>query len=157
MHTLHALEFNLFMPLYSYYYMNQTKPGQGCLSCCMALVACLQSPLWCHLITGAGCCGLAEMFTQGWPIWHSLRPYPWLQEKMALRTKHLWVSAWINTLLSGFVFSGSNCFWTEAMGLILPSHRYYTLWPLGCVISCGGEAHGVYSFPVFVQFWSHRQ
>lgn len=122
MHTLHALEFNLFMQLHSYYYMNQTKPGQGCLSCCMALVACLQSPLWCHLITGAGCCGLAEMFTQGWHIWHSLRPYLWLQEKMALSTKQLWVSAWINPLLSGFVFSGSNCFWTEAMALILPSH-----------------------------------
>lgn len=157
MHTLHALEFNLFMPLYSYYYMNQTKPGRGCLWCCVALVVCLPSTLWCHLTTGTGCCGVTEMFTQGWHTWHSLRPYPWQWEKMALSTKHLWVSAWINPLLSGFVFSGSDLFWTEAMRLILPSHWYYTLWTLRCVISGGGEAHGVCSFPVPVQPWSCRQ
>lgn len=157
MPTLHALEFNLFMPLYSYYYMSRTKPGQGCLWCCVASVACLPSTPCCHLTTGAGCCGVAEMFTQGWHIWHSLRPYPWQREKMALSTKRLWVRAWVNPLLSGFVFSGSNLFWTESMGLILPSHRYYTLWPLECVISYGGEVHGVCFFLVPVQPWSHQQ
>lgn len=144
-----------------YYYINQTKPGQGFLWCCVALVVFLVSTPWCHLTTGTGCCGVAEMFTQGWHTCHSLRPYPWHWEKMAPSTKRPWVSAWVNLLLSGSVFSGSDLFWTEAMGLILPFHRWLcpqaTLWPLGCVTSCGGEAHGVCSFPVPVQPLSRQQ
>lgn len=101
MYTLHALEFNLFMPLYTHYYMNQTKPGQGCLWCCVALVVCFPGTLWCHLTSGTGCCGVAEMFTQGWHIWHSPRSCPWKWEKMALSTQHLWVSGWIHPLLLG--------------------------------------------------------
>lgn len=89
----------------------------------------------------------------GWHIWHSWQPCPWQWKKTALSSKAPRSKYLNKSLPLGFSFSGSNPFWTETTGLILPSHRYYTWCLLRCVISCEGVACGVHCW----QPWSHWQ